>query len=120
VGLPDALPHLRRQAIGGTLDVEQLSDAIERFFGERRSGEVDVMEFASHMRPTKHLGDGGGLAAIGLVKRAEAGITIGMQEAAESGQVPVRVLASAIGRVAVKHRRRRRSGVWALIAQIDP
>ena len=71
------------------------------------------------MRPTKDLGDIGGLATLGPVKRAETGITIGMQEAAELGQMPARMLALAIGRIAIDHRRRCRSGVRPLVAQAD-
>jgi hypothetical protein len=71
------------------------------------------------MRPAKHLGDRRGLAAVSLVQRAKPSIAVGMQEAAEAGQVALRLLALAVGRVAIDDRRRRRSGVGALVTQID-
>jgi hypothetical protein len=95
--LSDAPSHIRRQPTGGALDVEQAADAVERLLRERRSGEVEVIEFTPHMRPTKNLGDIGGLAATGLVKRAKPGIAVGMQEAAEAGQVSARMLAFPVG-----------------------
>lgn len=106
--------------MGGTLDIEQTADAVERLLGQRRSGEVDVVEFAPHVRPTENLSNVRGLAAIGLVKRPKAGIAVGVQEAAELCQVPARMLALAIGRIAVDHCRRRRAGTRPLVAQVDP
>jgi hypothetical protein len=47
--LSDALPHVRWRPIRGTLDVEQPTDAVERFLGERRSSEVKVIELATHV-----------------------------------------------------------------------
>jgi hypothetical protein len=83
--------------MGGALDIEQSADAVKRLLGQWRSGEVHVMEFAPHMRPAKYLGDIGGRTAAGLVQRAEAGEAVGVQEAAEPGQVPARMLAFAVG-----------------------
>ena len=77
--------------------LERISDQRRGVLRERRSGEVEVMEFTPHMRPTKNLGDIGGLAATGLVKRAKPGIAVGMQEAAEPGQVSARMLAFPVG-----------------------
>ena len=78
------------------------------------------MEFAPHMCPTENLGHRGGPAVLGLVERPEAGVSIGMQEAAKAGQVPARMLAFAIRRVAIEHGRRRRPSTGPLVAQVDP
>ena len=78
------------------------------------------MESAPHMCPTENLGHHGGPAVLGLVERPEAGVSIGMQEAAEAGQVPARMLAFAIRRVAIEHGRRRWPSMRPLVAQADP
>jgi hypothetical protein len=65
--LADAPPHVRRQPLGGALDIEQAADAVERLLGERQSGEVKLMEFAPHVRPAGDFSD------ATLVKRAEPG-----------------------------------------------
>ncbi len=78
------------------------------------------MESAPHMCPTENFGHHGGPAALGLVERPKAGVPIGMQEAAEAGQMPARMLAFAIPRVAIEYGRRRRPGMRPLVAQVDP
>ena len=55
-----------------------------------------------------------------LVEFAEARIAIRMQPAGELGEMRAAVLTLAVGRVAIKDGRWRRTAVRALIAQIDP
>ncbi len=78
------------------------------------------MKSAPHMCPTENLGHRGGPAVLGLVERPKAGVPVGMQEAAEAGQMPARMLPFAIRRVAIEHGRRRRPSTGPLVAQIDP
>ena len=43
----------------------------------------------------------------GLVELVEPGIAVGLQDAAEAREMALRMLALAVGAVAVEHRRRR-------------
>ena len=86
----------------------------------RIARDMDVVELAPHMRPAGDLGHGRGLPVRGLIERPETGIAVGLQEAVEAGQVRARMLALAIGRVAIDDRRRRPAPVGPFIAQIDP
>jgi hypothetical protein len=77
-----------------------------------RYPRVDVVELATYMRPTRRLGH------VARIQPGKPGIAVGLQHAPEPGQMPARVLAFAVGRVAIEHGRRRRSAVRALVADI--
>src|SRR5947209_6269692 len=81
---------------------------------------MDVVELAPHMRPAGDLGHGRGLPVRGLIERPKTGIAVSLQEAVERGQVRARMLAPAIGRVAIDDRRRPLAAVGLFIPQIDP
>src|SRR5438128_3744869 len=81
---------------------------------------MDVVELAPHMRPAGDLGHGCGLPVRGLIERPETGIAVSLQEAVERGQVRARMLAPAIGRVAIDDRRWPLAPVGPFIPQIDP
>src|SRR5439155_12943005 len=55
-----------------------------------------------------------------LIQRREAAIGIGLQDAAEVAQMPLRMLALAIGRIAIPHRRRISACGGAIIAHVSP
>ena len=112
---------LRRPSHDGALDVEQLPYPLQGLARDRRLvGGMDVKEVAPRMRPAGDLGHDRRLPLGGLVERPEAGIAIGLQEALEAGQMRARMLAFAVGRVAIDDRRWRLAGVGPFIAQIDP
>ena len=67
-----------------------------------------------------HQGGVGRLHAGDFVEAGKAGVAVGMQPAGEVGQLRTAVLALAIGRIAIKHGRRRGAPVRALVAQVDP
>ena len=73
------------------------------------------MELAPYVGPTRRLRD-----TAGVVQPVEPGIAVGLQHAGEPGQVRLGVLASAVGGIAVAHRRCRRPAIGALVAQICP
>src|SRR5512132_2735751 len=81
---------------------------------------MDVVELAPDVRPARDLDGGGRLPLLRRVEIVEPGIAVGLQQAAEAGEVRPRMLALAIRAVAVEHRRRRRSGARAVVAQVDP
>jgi hypothetical protein len=51
------------------------------------------------------------------IQSGKASIAVGLQDTAEFAQVVARMLAFAVGRIAVEHRWRRRSGEWPIITQ---
>src|SRR5438445_6224532 len=81
---------------------------------------MDVVELAPHMRPAGDLGHGRGLPVRGLIERPETGIAVSLQEAVERGQVRARMLAPAIGRVAIDDRRWPLAPVGPFTPQIRP
>src|SRR5512135_402564 len=81
---------------------------------------MEVVELAPDVRPARHLDGGGRLPLLRRVEIVEPGIAVRLQQAAEAGEVRPRMLALAIRAVAVEHRRWRRSGARALVAQVDP
>src|SRR3954462_2052766 len=87
---------------------------------ERACGLVHVEDLAPHVRPAGHLHGRRGAPVPALVERVEARIAIGLQKPAEALQVRTRVLALAVRRVAVEHRRRRAAPVGTLVAHVDP
>lgn len=72
---------------------------------------MDVVDLAPHMRPACHLVHGRDAVVSRLVQLVEAGIAVGVQEAAKALQLGLWMNALAVGRVAVQHGRRRRTGV---------
>ena len=76
---------------------------------------VHVVQLAPGMRPARGL-----LDDAALVEPCEPGIAIRLEDAAELGQMRPWVLAAAIWRVAVEHRRRGRPGERSIVARIDP
>ena len=89
------------QSVDDFLDRIKLSNAIERFFGDRRTGGgVNIKEFAPHMRPATGLDN----PAAGE-QFIEPGIAIGVNDAAEVLQMRLRMLAFAVGRVEEQRRR---------------
>lgn len=114
--LPAGAPRRRALAADLALEGIQLPDAPDGLGGKRRAvGHVDVVELAPHVRPAGRLHD----PAI-LVERTEAGIAVGLQDATEGGQMRARMLALAVGRVAIPHRRRRAAAGRAVIAHVGP
>ena len=95
------LPHeealLGRQAVEGPLDVEDRVDAPHRLGRERRLGELrQVEQLAPAVALAASLGHRTRSAAR-VVEFAEPAIGVGLQDAGIAGQVPLRVLAPAIG-----------------------
>ena len=78
-------------------------------------GAMDVDELAPDVGHAGDLADGAG--AIELV---EAGIAVGMHQAAEAGEMVLRVLALAVAREAIPGRRRSRAAPGPLVADIGP
>ena len=57
-----------RQAVDLALHGEQGADALQGFCGDGgRGGDVNVMELAAHVRPTRHLAYRRQLSVLGLV-----------------------------------------------------
>jgi len=76
-----------------TLDVIKLADPVQRLAGDLGfGGGVDVEEVAAQMGPTRGLVDAG-LGSVRCLKRLEAGTGIRLQDAAEPGQVALRMFA---------------------------
>jgi hypothetical protein len=61
-----------------------------------------------------------GTARIGFIEAVEAGIAVGVQEAATAGEQGSRMLALAVGRVQIADRRRRRSAPRTFVANQRP
>jgi len=121
LGLADAPPLLGRLPGHLALDGEKQRNPFQGVLGQGRAGGgVNVEDFPAHMGHAGDLGHGGGPAVLGFVQGVESGIAIGMQMAAKAGQFRLRMLTPAIGRVAVQHRRRHRSGMGTFVAQIHP
>jgi hypothetical protein len=100
-----------REALDYRLDTIELSDAVERFLGDRRAGgSMHVEEFASDMRPTASLGN-----PVAREQLVEAGIAVSMDDAGEFLQVGPWMLALAIGRVAEQCCRRSRTAKRPLV-----
>ena len=76
------------QSYDCALDVKQLADPVQRLSGDRRiARDVDVIEIAPHMRPARDFGHSRRLPVGHLVKRSEAGISVGLQKAVEVGEL---------------------------------
>ena len=95
------------------LDRIEFADASQRLLGERRlfGIGVDVVELPTHMGPTGCFGDHP-LA----VEPVEPGVAIGLKHTAEPCQMRARMLAAAIGAVAVEHCRGRGAAIRSLVA----
>ena len=76
---------------------------------------MDVEEFAADMSPAGGLGD-----PIASEQPLEAGIGVGVDDAAEGPQMRVRVFALAVGRIEEQRRRRSSAGERPLVADIGP
>src|SRR5260370_39305450 len=76
---------------------------------------MDVEELAPHIRPAGHFDP-----LTRFVEFAEPGISVGLPGAAEVLEMPARVLALAVGAVAVEHRRRGGGGKRPVVAGISP
>jgi hypothetical protein len=99
-------PLVRRREARLGFDAIKDRDTLNRLLGDGRLFAVpDIEELASAVRPARDLGDRPVRAKIRgapIVERLEAGIAIGLQEAAEAGEMPRRVLATAIRTVEVR------------------
>ena len=111
-----ALPAcLGRLATQRCLDRVQRGDPLQRFVCHwRLRGSMHIEELAPGVRPARRLGD------AALIKSGEPGIAIGLKDAAERRQVPARMLALAVGTVAIQHRGRRRTGEGTVVARVAP
>ena len=116
-----ALGHASRQAGIGwlaadrCLDRIQRRDALQRLQRQRRlRGRVHVEEVPPRVRPARRLGH----AAV--IQAGISGIAVRLQDAAERCQVRPRMLAFAIGTVAIQHRRRRLAAERPVIAHVAP
>ena len=58
--------------------------------------------------------------AAALVERVEPGIGVGLQDALEVAQAPLRMLALPVRRELVEHRGRIGPAEWSVIAEIGP
>src|SRR5260221_3642075 len=111
--LPDAAPFIGRLPPRGILHAVEGGDAVERLLGQRRAaGRMDAEEVAPHMAPTGNPGHPADPEEL-----IEPGIAVGLQDAVEAAEMPARVLAPAVGAVAIEHRRRgvagpRAGGSW--------
>ena len=76
---------------------------------------MDVEEFAADMRPAGRLGD-----PVAGEQLVEAGITVGVDRAAEVVRVLLRMLALAVWRIEEQGRRRAAAGKRALVADVGP
>ena len=105
-----------RQAARLVLDRVEGGDPQKRLVGKRCAVPlVDVEELAPDMRPAGDLAD-----RAGPVELAEAGIAVGLQDAAEAAKMALRMDALAVGAVAVEHRRRRFARPRPVVAHISP
>ncbi len=86
-------------AVDLVLDVIEITDPGQRFAGDFGfGGGVGVEDVATQMRPAGGLADAGFAGCIRVIKRLEAGIGIGLQDAAEPCQVALRTFALAVDR----------------------
>jgi hypothetical protein len=77
------------------LDLIKRSDPLQRLLGQGRLvGDVNVVEFASHMRPAK--GDLWTIVCFAGHQATKPGITVDLEQAAEPLQVRLRMLAFAV------------------------
>jgi hypothetical protein len=112
---------LGRRSADALLDIVQLADPSQRLFGNGAGLVCQVKELAPDMGHAGCLLDGRCLARFpGLVEFLEAGIAIGMKDAAEGLEVRTRMLALAVGTVEVADRWRRLIGTGAAVADIGP
>ena len=118
--LPDGMPLRGRQTVDLTLDIKDCIDPPHRLDRQRRFGNIGKLEqMASAVAPACRFGDRGRLAA-NRIEIVEAIIGIGLQDPAIAGQMPARMLATAIARVVEHGGRMRRTAKRAIIAHIDP
>ena len=71
------------------------------------------------MRPARHLDDGAGLPAS-IVQLVVARIAVGLQEAAEPGEMRARSLTLAVGRVEIRRCRWADALPTPIVAGVDP
>jgi len=122
-------PFERRPAVDLTFDVEDRIDALHRLERHRRDdgeraarlgGDVgEHEELAPCMRPAGCLGDRTSLA-IRLVEPVEAGIAIGLQDAAIAVQVTLGMFVGAVARVEEHGGWRIAAAERTIVAHIDP
>src|SRR5690606_32846951 len=111
-GVPSCLPLIRWSPTDLALYVVERADPVQGLLRDGRSRcLVDVVELASNVSPTGGLHD-----SSGLVESIEAGVAIGLQDAAEALQVLGRMRRLAIGRVTEPHRRRHRIRCRTIVA----
>src|SRR5690606_7231249 len=104
-GLAERDAALGRGAAGPLLDGIEAGDAPDCLLGDRRClSAMDVDELAAHVGHAGDLADG-----AGAVEVVEAGIAVGMHEAARAGEMVLRVLSLAVAREAIPGRRRGRA-----------
>src|SRR5215475_13405753 len=105
-----------REAFDRFFDPIELTNAIERLFGDRRAGSgMDIKKLAPDMRPTAGLDD-----AVAGKQLVEPGIAVGMDDAGERVEVGTRMFTFAVGRVAEQRGRRSGPGKRSLVADVDP
>src|SRR6266481_7108738 len=78
-------------------------------------GNLDVIELAANMRPTR-----GFLNESAVIEVMETSVAIGLQNAAEAAQVLFGMIALAIWRVTKPNGRRSRIVSWTAIAHVSP
>ena len=121
--LADGVTLLGAMPVDLGLDLEQPGDPLQRLLGDRRAGcGMHVEQLSAAVGPTRDLGQARSIAAhrIGLVETVEAGIAVGVQEAMAAYEQRACMLAFAIRRVEVSHRRRRRAGPGPLVPNQHP
>jgi hypothetical protein len=102
-------------------DLEQRGDPLQRFLGDGRAGRgVHVEQLSAAVRPACDLDERRRATDSELVEAVEAGISIGVQEAATTLEQRARVRALAVRRVEVADRRRCRASPGALVPDQHP
>ncbi len=127
------------QRVGSRLQTTCLAErqAILQLVIERIIVHDDSLEI-QHVIPLQgHTPGSGGLSSMGLrsdgvrqagrldnaiarIELSKAGIAIGLEKATEPGEMGARVLALAVGRIAVEHTRRRGAAKRAVVTHIGP
>jgi hypothetical protein len=114
--LPHAGSLCREPPANLTFDRVERADALQCFGHNRRAVlDVEIVELAPGMRPARCFHD-----LPLLVERSEAAIGVSLQDAVVAAQMRLRVLALAIGRVAIPHRRRVATAGRTIITDIGP